>query len=571
MPRITYVEATHQNSSSFPEDSTSYAVWGVAWNPTGIGSTHKSITPMVRLNYDPNIALAGDRRRYTDNTNLPTLPAKVSASLEVLRGLPPSRRVLFPNFLQDDGVGGGDLDNSTHYRANTNTNIVVGGVNWDSPFQYHATSSQTLDAKNYFKAYIEAVEKNNAHFSDIVDDFEAWEAWSLGGARLTGAAMAVWQTTGDARLVGQCVADARFTNAVHGDLTRGKSWSKILTDTYFNLTGTVATASTIMANWIGRTTGVDYEGSSPWSVPNSYYSWDKAMRQVTETHRVEHIYKQVFTKPWFTGKYSNYDTQNTSHTEWQYLRDYNTHYGLTGGLIHRDTKVVPSPVFYGVLGGLYTWGYKTTPTTDAERYSFQPSGGGVTQYANNPYIVFTMDMQYTRSIIRENSNGFRPWVRNPADTWDTCQYAYDTRYWNEMIYHTAISGANPFLFFQSQNLTCEPLHACLKEIKGISKNGTFKPCSNANSSSSEISDRIKLKDQYEKGCVSGGEIQSGQLRGQKLWRVTVPPHLINGSGSTTVTITVNGVNVAEVVTSTSRGFWYLNDTAPVIVSTVASP
>jgi hypothetical protein len=567
MPRITYVPTTHQNSSSFPEDSTSYAVWGIAWDGRGISSNDKSIVPLVRMFYKEDISLAGTRRRYTDNATLPTLPTSISDSLAVLRGIPQSRRVLFPNFLQDDGIGGNDLDNSSYYKNNTNTNVQISGVNWDSVFQYNASSSQTLDAKKYFKAYIEEAEKTNAQFSNIVDDYESWSAWSLGGVRLTGGTVAAWQTAGDARLIGIITADARFTDNAHGDLTRSKSWSKILTDTYFNLTGTVATVSTIMANWIGRTTSTDYVSGSPYNVPNSYYSWDKTMRQVAETHRVEHIYKQVFTKPWFTGKYSNYDTLNNTYKEWKYLRDYNTHYGLLGGLCHRDPKVVPSPVQYGVLAALYTWGYVTTPTTDVDLYSFKAPGSGVTAYNNNTYMVFTMDMQNIRSIIRENANGFRPWVRHPLDTSDACQYAYDSRYWNEMIYHSALSGANPFLYFQSAKTDTAPLHACLKEIKGISKNGTFKSCSNANSSSLEISDRIKLKDNYEKGCVSGGEIQSGQLRGQKLWRVTVPPHLVNGSGVTTVTLQVNGVNETQTVSATTRGFWYLNDTAPVIITT----
>lgn len=567
MPRITYIPTTHQNSSSFPEDSTSYAVWGTAWDGRGISSNDKAMVPVVRMFYNEDVNLAGTRRRYTDNATLPTLPTSISNSLAVLRGIPQSRRVLFPNFLQDDGIGGNDLDNSSYYKNNTNTNVQIAGANWDSVFQYNATSSQTLDAKKYFKAYIEEAEKTNAQFSNIVDDYESWSAWSLGGIRLTGGTVAAWQTTGDARLIGTIIADARFVDNTHGDLTRGKSWSKILTDTYFNLTGTVASVSTILANWIGRTTSVDYEGSSPWSVPNSYYSWEKTLRQVSETHRVEHIYKQVFTKPWFTGKYSNYDTYNTTYNEWRYQRDFNTHYGNLGGLLHRDTKVTPSPVLYGEVGPISTWGYTTTPTTDDQRFSFKPAGGGITAYGNSTYIGFTMALQGIRSIIRENSNGFRPWVRHPLDYLDNCKFYLDARYWNEMIYHSALSGANPFLYFQSLLINTAPLNTCLKEIKGISKNGTFKPCSNANASSSEISDRIKLKDNYEKGCVSGGEIQSGQLKGQKLWRVTVPPHLVNGSGVTTVTLQVNGVNETQTVSATTRGFWYLNDTAPVIITT----
>ena len=563
MPFITYNPTIHDPTGYSYNTASSYAIWGAAWDEDGIASTDKSIVPSVRMYYDPNLALANERRRASSNAALPNLDSRIMASLSVLRTIPQSRRVLFPNYLQDDGLGGNDLDNFNVYKTYTSTNMTIGGAQFDSPFQYSSTGpSQTKESSVFLAAYLDEVEKNNAHFSYIADDFESYSAWSAGGVRLTGGTRENWQSPGDARAIGTIVQDPRFIDPTKGDVTRNLSWSAILQNTYAELTGVIQPASTTMQQWLNRTSNTDYQ--QPWGLPTSYYSWDKTLRQVCETHRVEYIFKQVLDKPWFEGVYSNYDTFNNTYADWKYLRDYNTHYGLLGGLLHPHKKVCASPVLYGEIGQIANWGYVTNPTNDMDTYRFAAPGATVTSFTNLAYQAFVLDMQKIRSVIRQNiGKSFQPWVRNPSDTVDNCKYYLDPRYWNELIFHAALSNANPFLYFQSQNLQATPLHNCLTELKGITKNGTFLPCSNNAVSTTVASDLIPLKETLEKGIISGGRIVSGPLKGQTLWRITVPPQVIGGTGSTLVTLTDTKT---VTINSTTRGAWYLSDTRPVIAS-----
>lgn len=552
MQVITYNPAIHDKLSTFGEDSTSYSIWACCWNSDGISSTDKSVVPIVRM----QINTIPDRRRQSDNSVLPSLQADVLASFSELRTLPFSRRVFFPNFLQDDGVGGNDLDNFNIYKTNINTKILIDGVNFDSPFQYHPASSQTKQSQTYFQEYLRQAETNNATFPYTVDYFEGQQCWSLGSNRLTGQTQLSWQSPGDARYPWVIANDIRFTQPQHGDVVRGESWANIFETTYTNLTGINQSRLISLAPW-NVPTGTSWV--TPWDKPNQYYAWEKTLDQVAETHRVEYIFKQLLDKPWFTGTYSNYDTLNNSYDEWKVLRDYNTHYGKLGGKIHPNSKVVCAPVLYGQVDQIAGWGYVTNPTnSDFDLYRLSAPGAGVTAIPSTPYLSFLMDLQVVRSTIRDNiGKSFTPWVRNPADTQDSCGYHTDQRYWKEMIYHTILSGANPFNYFQVQNLSVTPLHNILKEVRGISKNGTFKACSNSSSSIDIKSDRIPLKEACEKGVISGGQIMSGQLKGLKLWRITVPP-----SGSNILVSLANGELVT--VSSATRGFWYLSDTKPVI-------
>jgi len=562
MPLLIYNPAVHDTANVAIENATGYSVWGACWDSTGITSTSRSIVPMIRMIESTN------RRRTLDNTNLPTLATGIQDSFAALRAQPSSRRVLFPNYLQDDGIGGRDLDNFTNYRNNVETKVQIGATNWDSPFQFSATSTntQTSEAAAYWAAYLNGVEQNNAHFVDIIDDYESHAAWSLGGNRLTGGTLAAWEAPGDARLIEAVVTDSRFTDTfTHGDMLRGKSWANIVQETFLSLTGTTATHTTIMADWFGRVSPINF--MLPWGVPNNYYAFEKALRQVSEVHRVERIFKPVLTKPWFTGTYSNYDTYNNTHSEWKFLRNENTHYGLLGGLLHTSPKVVPCPVLYGAIDQAANWGFKSSPVSEMDFFQLQAPGAGVTAYANLAYQGFVMDMQSLRSVIRANvGRPFKVYVRNPADTTDNVRYHIDQRYWKEMIFHAALSGCNPFAYFQGEFNSTQPLHDCLHELRALSKNGTFKACSNTTADHTTASDLVPLKEVHEKGFVSGGRICSGSLLGSKMWRVTVPPQIIGGTGGTSVNITAGSTTETITVSSTSRGFWYLSDSRPIINS-----
>ena len=564
MAVVPYNLTIHDNLGTKYLNSTSFSIWGTCWDAAGITSTDKSIVPMIRMNYG-----SSDRRRLTDNQALPTVPVSVQQSLSELRAIPLGRRCLFPNYLQDDGIGGGDLANSSVYKTNTNTNILVAGVQFDSPFQYNATASQSKDAGDYFKFYLNLVEKNNAFFNEIIDDFEAYGNWSPQGVRLTGGALQNWQTPGDARLIQAIVQDARFSNqTTHGDFVRGVSWANILEGAYLSLTGQSSTAASIMSPWFNRASATDYY--QPWGVSaNQMYSYEKALRQVQEVHRVERIFKPILSKPWFTGTYSNWDTLNNDYSEWKYLRDYNTHYGNLGGLIHPDEKVSCFPVLYGTIGQVSTFGFKANPVTDFDKYQLAPPGAGVTTYSSTPYLAFVMDMQTVRSTIRANiGRPLKAWVQNPNTSTSNSTYYLDERYWKEMIFHSALAGVNPFGYFQETqtNRPVTPLHNCLVEIRNVSKNGTFKACSNASGSTTTKSELIELKTANDVGIISGGYILSGALHGQKLWRVTVPPQIIGGTGATSVSIVTDGITETVTVPSTSRGFWCYSDTKPTILS-----
>lgn len=577
MEVVTYDTDKHTSQGYIWENATAFTVWSSAWTDSNLLSSDKAIVKAIRM-------AENERRRAADTatsdaalTVETAFEAEVNDSFAALRAIPRSRRVLFPSYLQDDGVGGRDLANFNTTKNYTLTKMTIAGVNWDSPYQYVAvTNSQTNQARKLFKRYVNACEQNNAHFSFISDDMEAaMAAWSIGSVRnTTGAVDSAWESPGDARLIKTLVQDSRFDNLVHGDLTRSKTWRQLLEDYYQEITGSFTAYTTIMAPWTAVTTATGWV--TPWATPNTYWAWQAMLRQITETHRIEHIFKYAMDKDWFEGTYDNFEVSNLPYSSWKHLKDMNGHKSY-GGLGHTHSKYRSSPVLYGQISGLTGGGIRTTPgTTDDYLFTVQSSGGSVTSYDNDTYLAFIMDVQKCREhAVANPMTTFSPWVRPPDDALDNCKYPDDERYWYEMIFHAALHGARPFHYFNA-NGNGGQLQDALREIKEITKNGVLWPCNNYAQDPSEANDPLNLTAggytgttvASTKGIVSSAKIMTGPLKGRFIARATVAPTPTGGTGGTSAEI-IGDTTLTANIPSTQRGCWLLHDGSlpPYIFST----
>lgn len=557
MEVITYDPDVHQSRGYIWENAASFTVWATAWTDTNLLSTDKSIVKAIRM-------AANERRRAADNTTMDAAPtvetafeAEINDSFAALRAIPMSRRVLFPTYLQDDGIGGNDLDNFNTTKNYALTKMTISGANWDSPFQFkETTNSQTRQSRDFFKRYIQACEQNNAHFSFISDDMESWAAWNIGGARLTGGFRDTWESPGDARIVKTMVQDARFNSTDHGDIVRTLTWQDLLEQYYENLNGSYVATATIMAPWTAVTTSTGWV--TPWATPNTYWAWLAMLRQVTESHRCEYIFKHVMDKDWFEGTYDNYDMMNLEYNQWKNLKDYNGHKSF-GGLGHTHSKYRASPVLYGQINGISGAGFRTTPgTTDDYLYTVQAAGAGVTAYASDAYLAFILDVQKCRAhSVANPMTTMCPWVRPPDDTNDQCEYPSDERYWYEMVYHAALHGARPFHYF-NPNGNSGQLHDALREIKEVTKNGVLWPCNNSLCDTS-FNDRIVLQGTGASGgVISTAKIMSGPLAGRFISRLTLSPGPVGGTGGSSVVLTGDSTINGATIPSTSRGLWLIH-------------
>lgn len=567
MEVLTYDPDTHKSQGYIWENASAFTVWATAWTDSNLLSTDKAIVKAVRM-------AATERRRASDSvtadaaTTVETaFESEVNDSFAELRAIPMSRRVLFPTYLQDDGVGGRDLANFNTTKNYALTKMTISGANWDSPYQYkNTTNSQTRQAKDFFKRYVNACEQNNAHFAFISDDMEsANAAWSIGSVRnTTGAVDSGWEAPGDARLIKTLVQDARFDNIDHGDVVRLLTWKDLLEEYYEDLTGSFTGYATIMAPWTAVTTATGWV--TPWSTPNTYWAWQAMLKQVTETHRVEHIFKYALDKEWFEGTYDNYESHNLPYANWKHLKDYNGHKAF-GGLGHTHSKYRGSPVLYGQIDGIAGAGFRTTPgTTDDYLYTVQAAGGGVTAYASDAYLAFIMDLQKCwENSVAYPMTTICPWVRPPDDANDNCEYPSDERYWNEIVYHAALHGARTFHYFNA-NGNSGQLGDILREIKEVTKNGVLWPCNNTEMDPAVASLPLALQ-ATATGVISTAKIVTGPLKGRFISRLTVAPTPTGGTGGTSA-IVIGESTVTVSIPSTSRGAWLIHgQVRPSIFST----
>ena len=575
MPFITYNPLTA--TSPVYEDARSYAVWGVSWfNTEDIaqvgGPATRPIVPMLAQSVNGSLR----RSTYASST---TLPAEVIASVAEIKNWPKGRRVVIPQYWLDDSLGGNDIGNYNHYKT-TDQKMLANGtadVYINSPFQrYH----QFVDTKATWDSWVTLCETNGAEFDYIVDDQEQWRVWGLTSNQIIAESPTQgWQSPIDARVPFSIINDARFENPEHGDPLTKQSMRELLVY-YTNLArpstqiaNTKAAIETAYTAWNKTVTNPGVAPYNPTLNP-LWCAWKRTMWRLHLRQRIEYMLKDTLSKPWFTGFYSDYGVIGSEPWETPWLIRAQ----------HPDSNVVGHPLIrgapelYGYASNMENaYGYHPTPTTDLQRYGFiKLTDGGIRADAlagdaGRVMYSFMADLAEAIETSRVNyRRDWSAWLGSPEWDYDVSYYQYDNRYAKELYYHVALLGCNPFIVFpgEMENEAINPYDipsTVLKEIKHMTDNGGLRPCNSAGNQYAEP-DRYLLKDCLtNKGIITGGTIQHGTKRGQNLWRITVPPHIIDGSGNSFINL--NGTKYQ--VTPDTRGAWYIGPTKPNVTITTS--
>jgi len=578
MPFITY------NPTSFTtpayEDARSFAIWGVSWftetDLSRLGPAAPAVVWMAPQTFNGGV-------RRSDHTGTTNLPTAVTSYIDKVKQFPKGRRVIMPQYWLDDTLGGNDRANSNYYKTLGQQMAAHGaaGTFINSPFQ---RLHQSVDFKTTWTKWVELCETNDATFDYIIDDQEQWRLWALNSNQIiadAGWTAPTWMTDKDARVPFSIINDARFENPLYGDPVTNQSMRELLVY-YTNIArpsspiaNTLSAVQTAFADW---NITVANPGISPYTTNRNplWYAWRRMMGRVHIRHRVELILKETIQKPWFTGFYSDYGVIGGEpwETPWliraqHYAENYLAHPLCRG-----------APELYGYASNMPTvFGYHPTPTTDIQRYGFvRPADGGVLTNAlagdaGRVMYSFMGDLAEAVETSRANyRRDWSAWVGTPHWAYGPSFYQFDDRYAFELYYHLALLGCNPFCIFPGEGEIPEGENPyvlpsdILVEIKRITDNGGLRPCDSTGNQYAPP-DRYVLADCLtDKGIVTGGTIQHGPKKGLNVWRITVPPHIIDGSGNSFINLP-DGTKYQ--VGPTTRGAWYFGQTKPTVTITTS--
>ena len=575
MPILPY-----NSPSSFSpvyEDARSFAIWGCSWFFDADIAMCGGPTTRAIVGSIPQ-TVSGGQRRSDYASLLTSLPLAVLSRINEIKNWPKGRRVVMPQYWFDDTIGGNDLANYNYYKNTTQQMLANGSVGTyiNSPFQ---RATQSVHAKTTWNLWLDAVQSNNAEFDYLVDDQEQWRSWTLGSPQVgTGGSIPEWMSPKDARIPASIINDARFENPYYGDPITNQSMRELLVY-YLNLerpsspiANTKSAVESAYADWMGITD--PSAAITPYTTARNPlgYAWTKMMWRINLRQRVEHVLSDIFTKPWFTGFYSDYNVLGEDPWDHPWLS--RSYHPETSVLAH--PKIRGAPELYGYASGAETtWGYHPTPTTDKQRYGFTKLSEGGTRAdalagdAGRVMYSFLGDLTYAVEASRANyRRDWSAWLGTPEWDYAVSYYQHDNRYAYELYYHVALLGCNPFIIFPDPSLanSYEAPSALLTEIKVVTENGGLRPC-NADGDQYKKPERYLIKDCVtDKGIITGGTIQHGPKRGQNIWRITVPPHIVDGSGNSVVNFS-DGTKYT--VSSAVRGFWYTSQTKPNITITTS--
>jgi len=573
MPVITY----NQQGALSPvyEDARSYAIWGCSWFTDADIAMCGGPTTRAVVGSTPPFQ-NGWQRRSDYPTLLTSLPTEVIQRVEEIKKWPKGRRVVIPSYWFDDTIGGNDLGNYNYYKNTAQQMLANGSVGTyiNSPFQ---RATQSVHAKTTWNLWLDLVEANNAEFDYLVDDQEQWRSWGLGSAQVSGGTIAEWMSPQDARIPYSIINDARFEDAYYGDPITKQSMRELLVY-YLNLERPASpianTKSAVLSAYADWNITNPTSSISPYTAERNplAYAWTKMLWRINLRQRVEHVLSDVFTKPWFTGFYSDYNVVGEDPWDHPWLsRSYHPETVVIG-----HPRIRGAPELYGfAVGAETTWGYHPTPTTDKQKYGFTKlTDGGVRLNAlagdgGRVMYSFLGDLTYAVEASRANyRRDWSAWIGTPEWNYSSSYYQHDHRYAYELYYHVALLGCNPFIVFPDAGLanSYEEPSALLTEIKTVTENGGLRPC-NADGDQYKKPERYLIKDcATDKGIITGGTIQHGPKRGQNLWRITVPPHIVDGSGNSVINFP-DGTKYT--VPTTTRGVWYVGHTKPNITITTS--
>lgn len=576
--------------------STDYAIWGAAWAATdgmrAATANYPAIENMAWMVRSPT--------RFNPSSATTLSTAQMNQYVADISSVPATRRVVIPGFLLDGGLAGNDEVNDEFYKIVTNTQATT----WDSSqFNTFWPVESTTAMTNCWTDFLARAEAAGQTFDHIADDqeqfqhFAPWNRAHIGPVESPDG----YLVDPDARRIAALVNDARYaTTAV--DFGATKTFSQLVKDYANAIDNTSYAAKTdeeMLAYWVWNSaahttyrTATDFPSpyTTDWGsseVPSKLvgnYAYLAALKETFARKRYQEIWVPALIEGWVTS-YSNYDMFPVGTDQINQCRDYNSHKGY-GGLI----PPVFNPCFqmYGYVGSLGSanYGGKTSPpgteATNPDDWYGWYTGAGVSVPSNYAHLAFILEVSkirhalygYWTHLTGSNPAHMAAWVTHPNTDYATAKFSIDPRYAYEAWCHAAVLGVNKFYWFQlnteSDTSKWEPalLQNFLDDMYTLTGNSVLVSCTNATSSSSAKTDRMIIGDSIANAAVSGGVIQTGTLAGQKLWRITVPPNLVNGSGATLVQFD----NIAHddvIIDSTERGCWVFSSTRPEVTVTAA--
>lgn len=570
------------------------AIWSAAWASTDAQRDavdgYSAVVPQVWM--------VRPTTRFNPSSATTLSTAQMDQFEADMAGIPSGRRVLAPGFLFDGGLAGNDEVNDEFYKLAGKS----GSTTWDSTqFNTPWPVEAATDMTNCWTDFITKMEARGLNFNYIADDQEQYQHFNFWNRAHIGPVESPdgYLVDPDARRVAALVNDARWSSTAVNDY--GDTYSDIIKDYAAAIDGGSygATSDEDMAAYYIFTdaTKTTYRGATDFPTPFSAdwgsslaptklvsaYASRAANREAFAKARVSQMVLPVIAKPYFNG-YFNYDEYNVTTASAAHSIDYNSH-KFAGRIGSVAQPCVP---IYGYNGSVWnaSLGGKTSPpgteaTNPNDWYGWFSPGAGVASPTTRAFGAFLIDLHRLRlaaygqkEIVGVNTN-LTVWVMHPETTEPNTHYSGDPRYAYEAWAHAAVLGASLYMWFQWSS---EPdttkwrptiLQQFLDELALLTDNQKMLSCTNATASSTALTQKLVVGQAITSAAISGGLIQgAGSLSGQKLWRITVPPNIVNGSGDTLVTFT----NIAEsprTISSGSRGCWVYSNIRPEVTVTAA--
>jgi len=270
--------------------------------------------------------------------------------------------------------------------------------------------------------------------------------------------------------------------------------------------------------WIAQSGIKDINRVIDWRRGTDYLHWNAVMGK-----RVNQALNRALFDPvgrWYPGvKSSNFG--GYIMTEKNVVPDLNGHFQFS--LAHGGTH--SSPSFYGHIGGLAN-----------QRL------GGKKAYGQSPFAVLRWHLNTMRAAIRSSNDPMMPWVSNKQYPKSVFR---DNPYYEELIYHLALSGADGFLYWNPRYP--RKRHQQSTGLTADEQDRIFDSCLRT------LNEHLGRKPRQ---CLTTGPIPwdsrllaTGMLIGddEVLWRVTVLP------GGSNVIVSPES---SRIDLNGKIGFWY---------------
>lgn len=547
-----------------------YEIWAASWSNTNASAL--SVVPLIKV---------GDMNQYVGPATIDTNDDHITISnyntfKSKLLSIPNGRRVLFPSFWLNDcppDIRYSNLTKNNYYSQLSKDGCTTPDT--DNPNLLSIWSDTNLnDAKTSFSNFLDKCKSDSITFNYISDDSESYARFAVWGFAYPPEMPTSPEDIQAANLtsplfVESIVNDSRFTNKVNS--ITNKTFSQQFYETYLELINlTNNTSRSILSHdpsWYVSaepTARAALESFIPSTSPNvipwrnsSDHSATRAWNGTLKNWSLSYYRNKLFNdtlglKNFNSVHVSMYDSYPLTTSEAKYVDD------LNGGNWSDPAKDTPNcyaaPSFYGILGQLKdSAAYIINPTNDDEKYLFKKVNPdsllpeGVFKYSDTTWLAFMNDMRLLRGIIRSSTtiwDRLTPWIASPTmgqgtDSW---QYAKNTQYWKELVFHLCLHGTRYFNYFTDLVDTSLQLHDVLEEWRIQSTNSRCRPT------------HIPLIPVQSSVIVSGGQLQK---TGKFLWRITAKPsqsNVLRLYGSS-----IGRADIPETITleNNSRGAWLL--------------